>query len=130
MSFGAERPFVLRDAHFNPRVEQTVIARHGSAVVLSGETNLNWWHSVVSQDQQHAGANGSVAHGGASKDRTEESNHGGDDVRVSLTFRKVVTFVDDENKLYGKGADHDKLDWPFEDKGKHRLDGNLESEIR
>lgn len=50
MSFGSERPFVLRDAHFNAKVEQTIVTRQGSAIVLSGETNLKWWHSVVKLD--------------------------------------------------------------------------------
>mmetsp|Transcript_28370 Transcript_28370/g.62539 ORF Transcript_28370/g.62539 Transcript_28370/m.62539 type:complete len:120 (+) Transcript_28370:161-520(+) len=42
MSFGYERPFAFRDDHFNPKQEIQVVGRSGSAVVITGKTNLKW----------------------------------------------------------------------------------------
>ena len=43
-------------------------------------------------------------------------------IRISLTFRKVVTFKNTDEKLIGKGELYQTLNWSSELKGRHIID--------
>ena len=86
VSLGAQRQMTLR-SHCGRR-EQRVLLPHGSLLLLGPETNSQWHHSIPR-------AKGPVA------------------PRVSLTFRRAATFVDEAGRIWGQGREYQTQNWPF-----------------
>ena len=105
VSLGAVRTYVLRDDIFNPTVQYELPLGHGSLMVLGPESNGTLYHSIRKPSESDL-LRAPALH-------TE--------VRISLTFRKVATFVDAESRLHGQGAEHLSLNWPEALRGAHRL---------
>lgn len=102
VSLGAARPLHLRDDIFKPTVQYELVFEPGAMFVLGPRTNTSFYHAIPRLD--------GVSSVGP---------------RVSLTFRRALTFRDAEGRLHGQGARYDSLNWPEELQGLHRLDGDL-----
>jgi len=112
VSLGAARTYVWRDDMFTPTEQLELRLGHGSMLVLGPRTNEALYHSVRKPTSEELAADASLA-----------------DIRVSLTFRKVATFVDAEGRLHGQGAAYSDLNWPAELRGEHRLDTDVDRPI-
>lgn len=106
VSLGAVRTYVLRDDIFNPTVQYELPLGHGSLLVLGPASNEALYHSVRTPSKEDLVRAPSLQA----------------EVRISLTFRKVATFVDADGQLHGQGAEHASLNWPEALRGTHRLD--------
>ncbi|MCA9708996.1 MAG: alpha-ketoglutarate-dependent dioxygenase AlkB [Myxococcales bacterium] len=82
VSLGAARTYAWRDDVFTPTAQIELRLQHGSMLVLGPRTNEVLYHSVRKPTPEELHADPSLA--GA---------------RVSLTFRKVATFVDADGRL-------------------------------
>jgi alkylated DNA repair dioxygenase AlkB len=102
VSLGAVRPLRLRDDIFTPTIEYELLFEHGAVFVLGPRSNTEFYHAIP---------------------RLEGPSPTGP--RVSLTFRRALTFRDAEGRLHGQGARYESLNWPAELKGLHRLDLDL-----
>lgn len=109
VSLGAARTYVWRDDMFQPTRQIELRLGHGSLLVLGPKTNAAMYHSVRKPTADDLSKDPSLATG----------------VRVSLTFRRVATFVDADGRLYGQGSAYPELNWPTELRGAHRLDAEL-----
>jgi hypothetical protein len=99
VSLGAVRPLQLRDDIFKPTVQYELQFEHGAVFVLGPRTNAAYYHAIPRLDE------------GASTG-----------ARVSLTFRRALTFRDAAGRLHGQGERYQSLNWPTELHGIHRLD--------
>ncbi|CAF0977099.1 unnamed protein product [Didymodactylos carnosus] len=110
LSLGCERPYILRDDIFKPTIEQEFKLPHGALLRLGPKTNATYYHSIRQLT------------------KSEELSTDNDltSPRISLTFRKVLTFKDENDQVYGKGAQYQTLNWPEALNGKHRYDKELE----
>lgn len=104
VSLGAERPLRLRDDIFKPTVQHELIFEHGAVFVLGPRSNVELYHAIP---------------------RLEGESSVGP--RVSLTFRRALTFRDAGGRLHGQGARYESLNWPTELRGLHRLDVALDA---
>ncbi len=105
VSLGAVRTYAWRDDIFNPTRQDELRLQHGAMLVLGPETNAALYHSVRKP----------------TADELDREPSLGDGVRVSLTFRRVATFVDADGGLHGQGSEHADLNWPAALRGVHRL---------
>ena len=112
VSLGAARSYVWRDDMFTPTEQIELRLRHGSMLVLGPRTNEALYHSVRKPTAEELAADPLLA-----------------GVRVSLTFRKVTTFVDADGSLHGQGAAYSDLNWPAELRGAHRLDADVDGPL-
>ena len=113
VSLGAERTYVLRDDIFTPSVQIELPLAHGSLLVLGPKSNEALYHSVRKPSPED------LARTPGLETRA----------RVSLTFRRVATFVDADGTLHGQGASHEGLNWPEALRGMHRLDPNVDQAL-
>lgn len=96
VSLGAQRAMTLRtkrDAHVDgqARGAQRVSLPHNSMFVLGLETNRRWLHSVRTDKRPDS-----------TKSEPELLEDG---ARISLTFRRIGTFLTaDQSHIYGQGA--------------------------
>lgn len=102
------RPYILRDHILSldgrrlyshgrqPKTQTEVFLAHGALLQLGPETNQHYFHAV----RQSPGAA----------------------PRVSVTFRRVLTFKTASGQLVGKGAAYPTLNWPVALNGQHCLD--------
>ena len=95
LSLGCTRTYCLRDNNLNPNIHQEIDLENGTLLVLGPRTNENFYHSIK-----------------PSEDKSITP-------RISITFRKVVTFKQPNNTLIGKGDKYQTLNWPEELKGNH-----------
>ncbi|MEM6991747.1 MAG: alpha-ketoglutarate-dependent dioxygenase AlkB [Myxococcota bacterium] len=105
VSLGAVRTYVWRDDIFAPTKQTELRLQHGAMLVLGPQTNASLYHSVRKPTATELEAEPGLIDG----------------VRVSLTFRKVATFVDADGRLHGQGAEYPSLNWPEALRGLHRL---------
>lgn len=112
VSLGAARTYAWRDDLFAPTEQIELRLGHGSMLVLGPRTNEALHHSVRKPTAEELAADPSLA-----------------GLRVSLTFRKVSTFVDAEGRLHGQGAAYQDLNWPAELRGTHRLDDQVDQPL-
>eukprot|EP00913_Durusdinium_trenchii_P016016 g15053.t1 len=98
------RPYLLRDDIFKPTMQQEIFLTHGALLQLGPETNSHYYHAV----------------------RQTESATG---ARVSVTFRRVLTYRTEAGEVLGRGAKYPTLNWPLELNGQHRLDDELEAPL-
>lgn len=99
VSLGAVRSLLIQDDHFKPSLRYEVPLEAGALFVLGPRTNQGFYHSIPRLDDASAVG-----------------------PRVSLTFRRAMTFRDAEGRLHGQGARYGSLNWPVELQGAHRLD--------
>lgn len=86
----------IEDGNEVRRKRQTVVMKHNSMFVLGEETNKKWVHGIRPDRTMRA-------------DGLEESCVEKDMGRISITFRTIATFVnDDASMMFGVGADHSK----------------------
>ena len=111
VSLGAVRTYVWRDDMFEPKRQVELRLEHGSLLVLGPKTNAAMYHSVRKPTAEDLVRDPSLTTG----------------ARVSLTFRRVSTFVDADGCLHGQGAAYPELNWPTELRGAHRLDADLDA---
>ncbi|KAI4195302.1 MAG: hypothetical protein LQ346_003467 [Caloplaca aetnensis] len=79
------------DSPNQSRQTQRIPMPHNSVFVLGPETNMQWLHGVRADKRPLA------------QKSEEEKSYGGE--RVSLTFRQIGTFTDENNKkIWGQGA--------------------------
>lgn len=104
ISFGAQRTLILRAKKSAPtgssgdpsqpgtlRTVQRVPLLHNSTFILGQKTNQYWLHAIRADKRRLA------------EKSTEELDFGGE--RISLTFRRIGTFVDPLNStIWGLGA--------------------------
>ena len=105
----AHPAYVWRDDMFTPTEQIELRLRHGSMLVLGPRTNEALYHSVRKPTAEELAADPSLA-----------------GVRVSLTFRKVTTFVDADGSLHGQGAAYSDLTGPAELRGAQRLAADVD----
>jgi alkylated DNA repair dioxygenase AlkB len=98
LSLGCTRTYCLRDDIFNPKINQEIELEDGTLLVLGPKTNNSFYHSIKPCNKQE----------------TESVTS-----RISITFRKAVTFKQADGTLIGKGSQYQTLDWPEELNGKH-----------
>ena len=110
VSLGAVRTYAWRDDIFAPTRQIELRLGHGSMLVLGPRTNDTHYHSVRKPDAEDLQRDPSLATG----------------VRVSVTFRRVATFVDGDGRLHGQGSDYSDLNWPAQLRGMHRLDDQVD----
>jgi len=99
------RPYILRDNIFQPTQQTEIFLSHGALFQLGAKTNSSYYHAVK---QTTAAATGP---------------------RVSITFRRVLSYKTDSGDLIGQGASYASLNWPTELNGQHRLDDALEESL-
>ena len=90
------RPYILRDHILQPKTQTEIFLAHGALLQLGPETNQRYFHAV----KQSVGAK----------------------PRVSVTFRRVLTFKTASGQVVGKGAAYPTLNWPVALNGQHYLD--------
>jgi nicotinamidase-related amidase/alkylated DNA repair dioxygenase AlkB len=104
VSIGAQRTMTLRakkakpedsvkteSSETTPRDSQKIVMPHNSMFVLGQRSNMKWLHAVR-QDKRLD-----------SEKLAEELDYNGE--RISLTFRQIGTFVDEDiSKIWGQGA--------------------------
>eukprot|EP00438_Fugacium_kawagutii_P006607 Skav212986 [mRNA] locus=scaffold423:172116:177080:- [translate_table: standard] len=81
-----------------------IFLSHGALFQLGAKTNSSYYHAV----KQTAGAVGP---------------------RVSVTFRRVLTYKTASGDLIGQGATYPTLNWPIELNGQHRFDDALDESL-
>lgn len=97
VSLGATRTYCLRDHNLNPKIHQEIDLENGTMLVLGPKTNENFYHAIK-----------------ASEDKTIAP-------RISITFRRAVTFRQPDNTIMGKGDKYQTVNWPTELRGRHVL---------
>lgn len=105
-SLGAERPLRLRDQIHQPSVEIELRLAPGGMFVLGPQTNAALYHAIP---------------------RLEDPRLVGP--RVSVTFRRTLTFRGADDRLTGRGEAHQGLNWPAALHGRHRLDDALDQPL-
>ena len=95
ISLGCTRTYCLRDNNLNPKIHQEIALENGTLLVLGPKTNENFYHSIKSSEDKNITP------------------------RISITFRKAVTFKKLDNTISGKGNKYQTLNWPEELRGKH-----------
>ncbi len=110
VSLGAVRTYAWRDDIFAPTRQIELRLAHGSMLVLGPRTNDTLYHSVRKPNAEDLQRDPSLETG----------------VRVSVTFRRVATFVDGDGRLHGQGSAYADLNWPAQLRGVHRLDDQLD----
>jgi alkylated DNA repair dioxygenase AlkB len=105
VSLGCARLYSLRDRVHGPTAQQEFIVPSGTLIALGPETNSKWYHSIRPED---------------GLENLQEI------IRISVTFRKVLTFRDAcstiDTRISGKGVEYQTLNWPVELKGEHKLE--------
>lgn len=94
LSLGCTRTYCLRDNNLNPKIHQEVDLENGTLLVLGPHTNENFYHAIK-----------------AAEDRSTP--------RISITFRKAVTFKKPDGAIVGKGDKYQTPNWPEELRGSH-----------
>lgn len=144
VSLGYPRTYSLRDYVHNPKQQQMFEIPSGSLLSLGPITNQTMYHSIlpninsdetstlatktsdIENDENNNKNNNENNNSLKSNETNNELNSSPSNTscaRISLTFRKVSTFLNPlTNELIGKGAEYQSLDWPIELKGLHRLD--------
>mmetsp|Transcript_12758 Transcript_12758/g.19591 ORF Transcript_12758/g.19591 Transcript_12758/m.19591 type:complete len:281 (-) Transcript_12758:59-901(-) len=97
-SLGAARWYYLRDVMYKPTIEERLLLQPGGLLLLGPNTNKEFYHSVP---------------------RVEEEGVVGP--RISITFRRTLTYRDGKGVISGKGAEYPTPNWPEQLKGSHRL---------
>lgn len=95
LSLGGTRTYCLRDNNLNPTIHQEIDLENGTLLVLGPQTNENFYHAVKSSEDKIVMP------------------------RISITFRKAVTFKLPDNTIIGKGNKYQTLNWPEELRGNH-----------
>ena len=95
LSLGCTRTYCLRDNNLNPKIHQEIDLENGTLLVLGPKTNQNFYHSIKPAEDKSITP------------------------RISITFRKAVTFKNPDNIIVGKGEKYQTLNWPEELNGKH-----------
>jgi alkylated DNA repair dioxygenase AlkB len=104
ISLGVPRLYTLRDKIHNPTVQQEYILPHGALFSLGRQSNENFYHSIRAAE--------SLECFGVMQTTS----------RISITFRRVLTFRDPEyQQISGKGCEYQTLNWPESLKGRHKL---------
>jgi len=102
VSLGVPRLYTLRDNIRVPKIQQEFVLPHGALFALGYQTNEHFYHSIRPAES------------------LEEFGSMHTTCRISLTFRKVLTYRDPTTEhLSGKGADYQTLNWPEDLKGRH-----------
>lgn len=96
LSLGETRTYCLRDNIYNPTQNQEIELINDTLLVLGPQTNENFYHSIKPCDE------GQLS-----------------EPRISITFRKAMTFKLPDGMLIGKGAKYQTLNWPEELNGTH-----------
>lgn len=99
------RPYLLRDDIFQPTQQTEIFLGHGALFQLGAKTNSSFYHAVKQTTAASTGP------------------------RVSITFRRVLTYKTDLGELTGQGANYPTLNWPTELNGQHRFDDALEETL-
>jgi alkylated DNA repair dioxygenase AlkB len=99
ISFGYARSYHLRDNHRNPTMEYSLTLSQGGMLVLGAQTNKDFYHSVPLSPPEMPTT-----------------------PRVSVTFRKTMTFLNERNEILGKGKEYQSPNWPVELRGVHHYD--------
>jgi alkylated DNA repair dioxygenase AlkB len=99
-SLGQARWYHLRDDIYHPTVEERLILQPGGLMLLGPKTNKNYYHSVPKVEDEKAVVG----------------------PRISITFRRTLTYRDDEGKISGKGEEFQTANWPEKLKGSHRTE--------
>jgi hypothetical protein len=108
VSLGVARPYILRDNIQQPTVEHHLTLPHGCLLLLGPQTNLDYYHSIRLLTEEEA---------------AQPELQG---VRVSLTFRRVLTYTDAFGRVVGKGQEYQTRNWPEQLHGAHRFQEDLE----
>lgn len=95
LSLGCTRKYCLRDNIFNPKINQEIDLENDTLLVLGPRSNENFYHSIKQVEDNEVTP------------------------RISITFRKAMTFKLPDGTLIGKGAKYQTLNWPIELGGKH-----------
>lgn len=95
LSLGGTRTYCLQDLIFNPKIHQEIELENGTLLVLGGKTNNTFYHSIKPSCDSDAKP------------------------RISITFRRAVTYLLPDGSLEGKGELYQTLNWPEELKGNH-----------
>jgi len=100
LSLGCTRKYCLRDNIFNPKINQEIDLENNTLLILGPRTNENFYHSIKQSEDDKISP------------------------RISITFRKAVTFKLPDGSLIGKGEKYQSLNWPEELNGKHVIGYN------
>jgi hypothetical protein len=131
VSLGFARTYSLRDRIHNPKRQQTFLLPSGSLLALGPQTNQQMFHSIlpIRSLDNLSPQPPPVPSLSCEEEATSTSSSSPDQrarvddrsrARISLTFRRVVTFLDPlTRELRGKGAQFRSLDWPEELSGVH-----------
>jgi hypothetical protein len=109
ISLGCERPYVLRDNILQPRYEHEWVLPHGSLLALGSTTNEHWYHSVRQLNEVDVAL--------PERRRLDFETS----ARISVTFRKVTTYMCSDGSIVGQGAAYQTPNWPEELNGCHRI---------
>ncbi|HJZ23687.1 MAG TPA: alpha-ketoglutarate-dependent dioxygenase AlkB [Candidatus Babeliales bacterium] len=94
LSLGGTRTYCLRDNNLKPTIHQEIDLENGTLLVLGPHTNENFYHAIKASDKTVM-------------------------QRISITFRKAVTFKRPDGTIIGKGDKYQTLNWPEELRGNH-----------
>lgn len=107
LSLGCTRTYCLRDNNLKPTIHQEIELSNGTLLVLGPHTNNNFYHAIKPLDNN------------SNENSNEKSNEKSNIPRISITFRKAITFKKPDNTIIGKGEQYQTLNWPIELKGNH-----------
>jgi hypothetical protein len=90
VSIGAQRTMTLRTKKKEGRETERIALPHASMFVLGQDTNREWLHGINHDNRPfHL--------------KSEEERYK-DGERISLTFRRIGTFLTKDGRIYGQGA--------------------------
>lgn len=95
ISLGCTRTYCLQDAPRDPKVHQEVELESGTLLILGPKTNENYYHCIKPSEDHTTGP------------------------RISITFRKAVTYRSADGTIKGKGGQYQTVNWPEQLRGKH-----------
>ena len=104
LSLGVPRLYTLRDRIHGPTKQHEFVLPHGALFGLGRQSNESFYHSIRPSES------------------LEEFGEMQTTARISLTFRRVLTYRDPvTHTISGKGAQYQSPNWPEELQGRHCL---------